>query len=224
MNIKKAIRKHFNIKPFAEWAEEHGIEINKQAKVKQKPKLVFALRLAAMAAAAVLLISGIAWLAWPGYTPDTPRVFTSLDSITQPITLDELYQVDNILLFNREQVEDALLNVFRDVVRDEPDFILSYSVSDKIFVTLDEKNAFFVDFKVRVYRYYDFFDYINFKELSKNLTINETRIYYEIYTVGLARVRFAYGNNDYFLAVTCFFEGETTTQTLIILLNELFAN
>jgi len=91
-----------------------------------------------------------------------------------------------------------------------------------LFATPDGQNAFFIDFKVRVYRYYEFFDYLDFSDLSQSFKINSINIYYRIFNTGRAFVRFEYGNNDYFLIVECFFDGETTPQTLTILLNEFF--
>jgi len=220
-----------NKKPFEQWAMENGIDLRpKEVSAKTGPKSkrtkVFALRFAAITAAVVLLATCIVLLAVPF---NTPQRHTSNDSILQWITLEEMHEERNNLLFNQEQIQIIhYIDAFRHVLYNNHNFILAYTISQLLFATEGSLNTFFIYFTVRVHRFYDFFNYRDFKNLTQSMVVNGVNIRYKILedhrAAGSARVSFTYNNLSYFLTVHGF-EGITqiSTKTLTILLTEVFA-
>ena len=230
--IEKFIKKAFapNKLTFENWAAKNGIDITPRVTAKQKFTRRFILRFASVAASVILLTSIILGVVLSGVLTSPPitdnpslRVFLYEDAVSQMITLDYLYQVDYLLMFNREQIlnTDDELNIFREVVRYEEDFILSFTAAPLWFVTSNEENAFIINFRARVHRYFKFFGYDGFYNFTQNFRINNINIYFEILYNNQAYVRFEHNNIEYFLIIDCFFEENITCDTLTMLLSEL---
>jgi len=231
-------------KPFDEMAKELGIENSvavaaatagdfSQAPTKRKNKNIF-LRWAGLAASILIIATSIALSAIlpitpPGSSNDPLPIFSAYDSRLESITLQYWYELDNVLLFNKDQILNAEdgVDTFRHVVRDgfdEAGMLLGYSANQMIFLTSNEENAFLIDFRVKVYRYYMFVGYGVFNELYQYFTINDVIIYYILLDQGRAQVRFVYGGLEYFLTIESFFEEDITKQSLSFLLGELIPN
>ena len=225
-------------KPFAQIALELGIDIPEgelvMRKCKSKRRSII-LRWAGISASVLLMITGIVLgillpnAEVPPNGEGQPITFSAYDSVSQDISLDYLYSIENLLLLNKEQIlnADDDLDVFRHVVReglDEAGLLLSYTVHQLLFLTQDEENAFLIDYNVRMYRYYEFFGYADFNDLTQSFMVNQVNVYYQIFDGSIALVRFAYRDLDYFLYIECFFEEGVTIESLTNLLNELFAD
>ena len=229
-SIEKFIKKAFapNKLTFENWAAKNGIDITPRVTVKQKFTRGFILRFASVAASVILLtgiilgvvLSGV--LTSPPITDDPSlRVFLYEDAISQEITLDYLYSIENLILFNREQiVNEGNIEVVRHVVRYEEDFILSFTAASLWFVASNEENAFIIHFRARVHRYFKFFRYGVFNSFTQNITISNINIYFGIEN-NQALVRFEYNNIEYFLSIDCLFDEAITCDTLTMLLSEL---
>ena len=233
--IEKFIKKAFapNKLTFENWAAKNGIDITPRVTAKPRRSKQFVLRFASVATSVILLTSVVLGVVLSGVlsttatpNPDTdlppPRIYLQEDAISQEITLDYLYQLEHLILFNREQIaneEDII--VFREVVRYEEDFILSFTAITLWFVTSNEENAFAINFRARVHRYFKFFEYERFNNFTQRITIDYVNLYFHIFTDNRALVRFEYNNIEYFLIIDCLFDEAITCDTLTMLLSEL---
>ena len=227
-----------NKKQFGQMAAELGIEVSAQRAVmpvietsiqppvKRKRTGVF-LRWAGLAASVLVIVIGVVLGVSLRNNSISQQHFTERDSMFYAVTLEHIE--DNVLLFNREQIlnaDDNYLGGFRHVVREGirgAGLLLAYTTDRLVFRTLDEQNVFFIDFRVRMHRYYSFFELPLFERLPQNFEVNGTRVYYSIFYDNQALVRFTHNNLDYFLALECFLNQSTTTaEVLATVVNELF--
>ncbi|MCL2591722.1 MAG: hypothetical protein FWD82_00010 [Defluviitaleaceae bacterium] len=231
--LEKFVEKAFNEKPFKEWAEKNEIELIPKVPQPQHRKTKrFVLRYVSVAASLILL-SAIAVLSiilpltpdvtYPSTIPDLPRIYTEEDAISQNITLDYLYQIEHLILFNREQIqnENNGLEVTRYVVKYEEDFLLGYTLAPISFVTLDGQNTFLINFRIRVHRYFMFREYERFNNFTQNITNNNINLYFHILENNQALARFEYNDIEYFLTITCFYEQDITDDSLTMIFRDL---
>ena len=227
--VEKAVK---NKKSFEQIANELGLEQPEKMDIEQKRTRNIVMRWAAVAVSVLLLTTAIVLGVVLPISPQPPQnglppTFSAYDSVAQNVSLDYLYSVDGLLLFNKEQIlnaddgVDAFRHVVNDLLEGYAGKLLSYTAHQIILLSLDEQNAFLIDYMVRIYRYYVFFAYIAFEPLEQYFVVNNIKVYYQIFYNNRALVRFTHNNLDYFLTIACFFEQDITTQTLIDLLNEL---
>ena len=233
--LDKLIEKAYSSeKTWEQLANELGIDISEKeiAKPKKQRKGLI-LRLTSVFASVLLivgLIVGGLWL-FGNTSQDSPRVYSSYDSAAQEITRDYFDRIDQILYFNQDQILNynypklGELRLFREVVRESIEgagLLLAYAGNDMIYLTLDDR-AFLIDFRVRIYRYYEFFGFEGFNNLSNQIIIHGISINYQIFNNTKALISFSYNKIDYFLTVNCFFEEIITTQALQSLLTEIIS-
>ena|GEM_PF-3379674 len=234
-------------KTFEEWAQENHVELPEQKPMVHRPFRLTA-RWISMAASFVLMVAFIIpfalreFFSEQGSYPnppaiiepkdpeegneEKPKIYSALDAVSQNMTLEEIYWVKNVLLFEAEQIFDYQ-GAFKDVADDDKDLILSYTLNEILFLTSDEENAFFINLRIRLYKHFEFYDYGLYTDLEKEFIVSGIQIYYRISESGrnekIAHIRFAHNEIEYFLEVQGFEEmTEVTVDTLKILLNDLF--
>lgn len=205
---------------FDDWAIEHDIN----TKNKSSKKFVSIHRFAYACLSITLIIFAIIPFSFNSNTPvDNPKHYSSQDVISQPISTNEFYHVNNLIFFPPENIIQ-FQKMTVDVFKDDTTFVFSYNVDSAIIATQDEQNAYIVDFIARVYHNYDFYGINNFDALPFTITtpdITKTNAHYTIKD-DIAFISFNYQSIDYFLTVKGY-ENFTNINknTITILLKEL---
>jgi len=237
MNLKKILKETFKEKSFEEWAAERKISLPDK-KTSTRPWL-FAkpARWIATAAASIILVLAIVLpFALRDAEPSangSPIIYSAYDSISQTVKLDDLLLLENVLLFPNEQVI-SYEGIFRHVVKESTDIILSYAIRQMLFLLSDDENAFVIDYKIRVYRHYHFFDYPSFQDLEQYFMMDNVQVLYRISEIEKefgalseythrAHIHFIYSGKEYFITVNSF-ENITKINScnIRLLMNELF--
>jgi len=226
--IKKAMQQENE--SFESWVQEHNVSLPEQKPTRiSRNSLV--MRWATVATSIIVIALAIALpIALSNRdTSNTTIRYLATDSVAHSLELEELFLLDNFLLPNFNQILNHE-SAFVHTAYDNPELVLSYTINQLLYVTQDETNAFFIDYRIRTFRNYDFRGYEAFDDLSLNMTVNEILIYYDFVESNsdfdaaqtLALIHFSYGDSEYFLIVAGF-EGitEITSDTLRILLTEL---
>lgn len=211
-------------KPFEEWAKENNIDLSKKTRSPEKNKNLIKGWLTA--AVSLLLIFAVTLpFLFQSNSPEQTKTYSSQDVVSESVSLEELYQIDSLLLFDQNQImQFDRANV--DIADDNESLILSYIAYNCLIATSDNANAFYIDYRIRLYSQYEFYSYQNYINLTENFTIKNTQILYKIIAEGMdvnvAYVRFSFSGLEYFLYVQGF-EGVTdiNLQNLTILLNDL---
>ena len=230
--IRKAIKEA--LKPditFDEWAAENNIELP-PVPPKLSGKRDHIIRWAFFSVASIFICLGVLLSFLLQDKPSGPvdpikelPTYTSMDSISVNIEMEELYGIEGLLLFDTSQILDHGAT-FKDIADDDENLILLYAINDCIIVTRDEENAFNVEYLIRTYHKYEFSSYSKYLDLETSFEVNNIQVYYNIVQEGRnsnsAVVRFSYGDIDYFMRVTEF-EGITkiNEETIKILINDL---
>lgn len=231
-------------KSFSRWAEENNVRVTAAPKP-AKPKFAF-VRFAALAVC--LLLFGAVLLpimlpfggdnpppviSTPGPEPvPQPKVYTSQDIISERINnVFEIYRMENLLLFDIDQIvkfEDYVIqSIFIDYAKDDDALILSCVLNQCLIMTSGGTNAYYVDYRIRLYQDYEFISYREYSDLIYSFTDGNIEIHYKIVEEAKAGcfVNFDYNGLGYFLKITNYLDPLNMTEAdLKLLLTDLFNN
>lgn len=222
--MKKLFRKALKTdKPFDVWTKEHGII---QSEKRQNSQTIFKKPIAVWSCIIAVLIIATAVVLPFILADNSPKIYSSQDTVTMFLSLDELYEKESLLLFDSKQIlQYDRIGIDFPI---ENEFLsLSYNLVNCLIATNDGVNGFYVDYTIRLYPYYNFYSYEHYSDLTSKFVIGSTEVYYKIKeevkkSDSLAYIKFIYNNLEYFLQVKGF-DGvtELSENTLKILLGDL---
>lgn len=210
---------------FEEWAKENNVVLThapaKTIHVKKRAIGWIA------TAVSFLLVAAIILPFLFSSSDNAPKIYSSNDADPKNITIEELYQKEGVLLFNLESVFDYD-SISADIAKDNSTLILGYKLYNCLIGASDGENAFYVDYFIRLYPYYEFNTYQSYTDLILNFTVNSIQIKYNIqisFGDEFAYLCFSYNNLEYFLCIKGF-EGvtEINETTIKLLLTDLLVN
>ena len=155
-------------------------------------------------------------------TPTEPKGYSLVNvSIDNETTVDEIYGRNDISFFNQSEILSPIVVYYDKPSEDAVPAVLSYLVNDCLIGIVDSENSiyvgFYVDYRVRLYKKYDFVGIDNYKsliesfdnpydhEVIKDFSIDNIFVRYrepQGSTNTYAYIMFTFGGNDYFLKVT----------------------
>ena len=244
-DLKKKIRAGFEKpeKPFDEWAAENGISLlpaddperarssgspAKRPHVRSGAGAAVAVRRGALVAALLLVIAAVIVsvivLNMPA-SDKQPILYGYNDVEIEYITIDEVKAVPGIYLFDMSGVVQTE-SVTKELLKNDNSVVLSYVLTNNLLSAANGEamDAFYVTYRVRVYKNYEFMHYAYYDDLTHNATVNGHDVSYEPYGLqsSTAYAEFTAGDYEYFIEARGF-EGvtELTEDNFLNLLDKI---
>lgn len=227
--MKKIFKKLLKVeKPFEQWALENAIVIGtKEKSEKQKVKKNKNVLRWVTSLMSILMVSLAIVLP---FTLELEKKYTAMNTTSIEISLDELYEKsNNFLIFSRPQI--IIISNFsskplacKDTPKNDNNLVLSYSMWNALIQTKDMQNLFWVDYRVRMEKRYEFAEYDSYIELKNEFEIGNEKVFYRIVPFAfenIAYLKFAYGNFEYYLSAKGFGSTVISAETLKLLINDL---
>ena len=223
-------------KPFEEWAKENKIDVSEKT---VKPKRSGKLFMRWLVSAVCVIIISLAIILpivlrdngdeddgdGGGDSITQPKFYTAQDIESVNIEIDEVYGVEDILLFDLDLIFEWN-NISKDLASDDEALILSYYFY-KMIITDDENFVFLVNYRIKLYDDYEFFNHIEYSDFNEKIEIHGVSIYYKINeiqnmttTCHIYYLTFTYDKIEYFLTVQNDVT-DTTIEDIQFLLAEL---
>lgn len=215
-NFKKILHP---VQSFESWATEHSVSLNKSRF--NIPKRYFARLAVSCCALVLIMISLVSVFNSQSITlpKDDLKTYSTTDVFQTVIELEELYNLPDLILFNRDNLFSHQ-NATIDKATENENLILSYNIFSALIVI--EDSAFFVNYIARTYPKYDFYGVLNFTDLQPLTTKGHTSIAFK-QRPDSCLLSFSENRIDYFLTVTNFNEGLPLNETdLLLLIDSLF--
>lgn len=219
--IQKAIDENLKPqKPFAEWAEEHGVDLSpsdgaqpgaasrQHAESAKNGGALVLRRTVAAVVASVIIIVLIAGIVITSIVMSTDKVkhYQQSETVSLLSSFDEAADYPGMLLFDTSSLYQ-MTSVFRQVAKDDESVTLAYIFSDCVFVYGDpETNPYVINatYIVRTHPGYEFMGLSEYDSLPDSVSISNVEMKYRFNAGENANVnvRFEYGDYDYFLNIS----------------------
>lgn len=140
-----------------------------------------------------------------------PLIFGVNDTVKIETELSEITNREDLYLYDRSGV-DFTETIYKDVLIEDNSQVLLYSVQNSILFVDNsgDIDGFYLTYQIRMYAYYEFFNFGNYSELDKEKIVNDRKIEYKIdeFKNKIAYAKFTVGDYDYFIEARGF---ENTT-------------
>lgn len=154
-----------------------------------------------------------------------PKIYGITDAVTVNTDLQEIKSLSGVYLFDMSGVVQTQ-SVSKDVLAEDNSTVLLYSLLDNLLSVSNGSgfDAFLITYKIRTYKFYDFFGSNNYTNLEKPTSVGNISAQYSILQNKnpVAYVYFEIDGYEYFIEAQGF-EGVTvlSEDNLINLLNKI---
>ncbi len=136
-----------------------------------------------------------------------PKRYGETDAVNIKIDLEEIVDNEDIYIFDLTNVVQ-IQAVSKDVLKSDESEVLLYTLSDILIPVNNgtETDVFNITYKIKKYKYYEFFGNNYFINLNSQITFNNVQFYYKIlyFDNVVSYASFKYNDYEYYLEVKGF--------------------